>query len=84
MEGGLHKEQSRRSCPIWCVTKFVSHQMKMKMKWKSILVTGQTLSVEGPDKWLQNEQILSVDFLNGLYLSKYLLSILKILDLGGY
>ena len=43
------------------------------------------LRVKGPDKQLQNEdaQILSVDFLNGLYLSKYLLPTLKILDLGG-
>ena len=43
------------------------------------------LRVKGPDKQLQNEdaQILSVDFLNGLYLSKYLLPTLKILDLAG-
>ena len=43
------------------------------------------LRVKGPDKQLQNEdaQSLSVDFLNGLYLSKYLLPTLKILDLGG-
>ena len=33
-----------KSYSIWCVTQFVSHQMKMKMKWKSILVTGQTLN----------------------------------------
>ena len=41
--------------------------------------------VKGPDKQLQSvhAQILSVDFLNGLYLSKYLLPTLKILDLGG-
>ena len=45
----------------------------------------QSLTKKGPDKQLQNEdaQILLVDFLNGLYLSKYLLPTLKILDLGG-
>ena len=39
-------------------------------------------SMKGPDKQLQSvfAQILSVDFLNGLYLSKYLLPTLKILD----
>ena len=43
------------------------------------------LRVKDPDKQLQSvsAQILSVDFLNGLYLSKYLLPTLKILDLGG-
>ena len=43
------------------------------------------LRVIGLDKQLQSvrAQILSVDFLNGLYLSKYLLPTLKILDLGG-
>ena len=36
MEGGLGKEQSYHPCSIWCVTQFVRHQMKMKVKWKSL------------------------------------------------
>ena len=44
------------------------------------------LRVKGPDKQLQSvhaQILLSVDFLNGLYLSKYLLPTIKTLDLGG-
>ena len=41
--------------------------------------------VKGPDKQLQSvhAQILSVEFLNGLYLSKYLLPAPTTLDSGG-
>ena len=40
---------------MWCVTQFVSHQMKMRMKWKWILVTGQTLNIPfSPVQWTAN------------------------------
>ena len=43
------------------------------------------LRVKGPDKQIQTDarKWASGNFLNGLYLSKYLLPTLKILDLGG-